>query len=173
MTHVLNLHFASSFLLIGSVFLMFPLHSTAAQLADQPAPECHWSTLNGSPVDSLQSLKGNVVYVDFWASWCTPCVQSFPFLNQLQQDLGEKGLRVMGVNLDEKVADAEKFLAEHPAKFTIVADPDKQCAKDFDVIAMPSSYLIGRDGVVRYIHRGFRPGETKTLRLIVEQLLED
>lgn len=78
----------------------------------------------------------------------------------------------MGVNLDEKVADAEKFLSEYAADFSIVADPTRQCAKDFDVIAMPSSYLVDRAGVVRFIHRGFRPGETKELRLIVEQLLD-
>ncbi|GJL76226.1 TlpA disulfide reductase family protein [Nitrosomonas sp.] len=144
----------------------------AAQLADNPPPACELTTLDGSPVESLQTLRGKVVYVDFWASWCPPCAQSFPFLNELQQDYGEQGLQIIGVNLDEKVADADQFLIRYPAEFTITADPTKQCAKDFDVIAMPSSYLIDREGIVRYIHRGFRPGETKELRLIVEQLLD-
>ncbi len=161
----------SCFLLL--LFLL-PLTASvmAAQLIDRPAPECHLTALNGLPAGSLQALKGEVVYVDFWASWCPPCIQSFPFLSGLQQDYGAQGLRVVGVNLDEKVADAEKFLSDYPAGFTIVADRSKQCAKDFDVIAMPSSYLIDREGIVRYIHRGFRPGETKELRLIVEQLLD-
>lgn len=143
----------------------------AAELVDRPVPECELTTLNGEPASGLQSMKGDVLYVDFWASWCPPCIQSFPFLDQLQKEYGAQGLRVMGVNLDEAVVDAEKFLSDYPVGFTIVADPSKQCAKDFDVIAMPSSYLIDRTGVVRYIHRGFRPGETKELRLIVEQLL--
>ena len=145
--------------------------ATAAQLANKPSPVCELTALDGSPVESLQALKGEVVYVDFWASWCPPCVQSFPFLNQLQQDFADQGLRIIGVNLDEKAADADQFLTKHSAEFAIAADPTKQCAKDFDVIAMPSSYLIDREGIVRYIHRGFRPGETKELRLIVEQLL--
>ncbi len=166
MKQIFHILFFSSLLLSLSTSIM------AAQLIDRPAPECNLTALNGAPADSLQSLKGEVVYVDFWASWCPPCIQSFPFLSGLQQDYGSKGLRVVGVNLDEKVADAEKFLADYPTGFTIVADRSKQCAKDFDVIAMPSSYLIDREGIVRYIHRGFRAGETKELRLIVEQLLD-
>lgn len=158
------------------LLLLFLLPLTASvmatQLIDRPAPVCNLTALDGVPVDSLQALKGEVVYVDFWASWCPPCIQSFPFLTGLQQEYGERGLRVVGVNLDEKVADAEKFLSDYPAGFSIVADRSKQCAKDFDVIAMPSSYLIDREGMVRYIHRGFRPGETKALRQIVEQLLD-
>lgn len=159
-------------LLMITLVLAVTKAAVSAQLVDRPAPECQLTALNGSPVDDLQAMQGKVVYVDFWASWCSPCQQSFPFLNQLQQDYGEKGLQVLGVNLDEKVGDAEKFLSEHRAEFSIVADQTKQCAKDFDVIAMPSSYLIDRSGVVRYIHRGFRPGETEALRLIVEQLLD-
>ncbi|PTN13226.1 TlpA family protein disulfide reductase [Nitrosomonas aestuarii] len=162
-------------ILLGAVLVTCPIMTAtsviAAQLADNPPPVCELTTLDGAPVESLQSLKGKVVYVDFWASWCPPCAQSFPFLNQLQKDYGEQGLQIIGVNLDEKVADADKFLTRYPAEFTITTDPTKQCAKDFDVIAMPSSYLIDREGIVRYIHRGFRPGETKELRLIVEQLL--
>ena len=162
------------FVLSSTILISFLLVSTvvvAAQLANKPSPICELTTLEGKPIESLQALKGEVVYVDFWASWCPPCAQSFPFLNQLQQDFGEQGLRIIGVNLDEKATDADKFLTRHSPKFHIAADPTKQCAKDFDVIAMPSSYLIDREGVVRYIHRGFRPGETEELRLIVEQLL--
>lgn len=154
------------------VYLSLSTSAMAAQLVDRPVPACNLTALNGAPVDSLQALKGEVLYVDFWASWCPPCIQSFPFLTGLQQEYGERGLRVVGVNLDEKIADAEKFLSDYPAGFTIVADLSKQCAKEFDVIAMPSSYLIDREGIVRYIHRGFRQGETKELRLIVEQLLD-
>ncbi|MDR4517551.1 MAG: TlpA family protein disulfide reductase [Nitrosomonas sp.] len=162
-------------LLYGAVLISLIFFATtaslAAQLANKPSPKCELTTLDGTPAENLQAFKGEVVYVDFWASWCPPCAQSFPFLNQLQQDFGEQGLRIIGVNLDEKITDADKFLSRHSAEFSIAADPTKQCAKDFDVIAMPSSYLIDREGVVRYIHRGFRPGETEELRMIVEQLL--
>ena len=152
-------------------FAIVATTATAAKLANKPAPACELTTLDGQPVESLQALKGEVVYLDFWASWCPPCVQSFPFMNQLQQEYGKQGLRIIGVNLDEKIVDANVFLDKYDAEFAIVADPTRQCAKNFDVIAMPSSYLIDREGVVRYIHRGFRPGETDKLRIIVEQLL--
>lgn len=143
----------------------------AAQLTEKASPDCEFTALDGTPAQSLHARQGDVVYVDFWASWCTPCVQSFPFLNQLSNDLKDQGLHIIGVNLDEKVADAEEFLAKNPADFAIVADQTKQCAKDFDVIAMPSSYIIDREGTIRYIHRGFRAGETHELRLIIEQVL--
>ncbi len=144
----------------------------ASSLIDKPSPECKLTTLDGLPVGSLQAMKGKVIYLDFWASWCPPCLQSFPFMNQLHQDYGQQGLRIIGVNLDEQIADADAFLSRYAAQFTIAADPTKQCAKNFNVIAMPSSYLIDKEGVVRYIHRGFRPGETEQLRTVVERLLQ-
>ncbi|MCB1985056.1 MAG: TlpA family protein disulfide reductase [Burkholderiales bacterium] len=171
--HAINL--TAYLLFYGAVLIWFASGASmvmAAQFSNKPSPVCELTTLEGEPVENLHAFKGEVVYVDFWASWCPPCAKSFPFLNQLQQDFGGQGLRIIGVNLDEKVADADKFLARHSAEFIIASDPTKQCAKDFDVIAMPSSYLIDREGVVRYIHRGFRPGETEELRMIVEQLLQ-
>jgi len=145
----------------------------AAQQSDKPSPNCAFTTLDGVPTQSLHAFQGEVVYVDFWASWCPPCVKSFPFLNQLEHEFKGQGLRVIGVNLDEKKVDAQEFLDKNPVEFDIVADQTKQCAKDFEVIAMPSSYLIDRKGNVRYIHQGFRQGETDKLRLMVEQFLTE
>lgn len=145
--------------------------ATMAEHLDEISPTCSLTTLEGTPVHNLQELKGKVVYMDFWASWCPPCVKSFPFLNELENQLKEQGLQVIGVNLDEKVADAQAFLASHPVDFSIVADPSKQCAKSFEVMAMPTSYLIDRKGNIRHIHRGFRSGETEELRALISQLL--
>ncbi|MDP1558995.1 MAG: TlpA disulfide reductase family protein [Nitrosomonas sp.] len=156
---------------VGLMFSFMVTTVSAAALSDKTAPSCTLTELDGAPVHNLQELQGQVVYVDFWASWCPPCVRSFPFLNQLAHDLKDQGLRVVGVNLDENLADAEKFLVKYPADFSIVTDPGKQCAKDFNVIAMPSSYLIDRKGVIRHIHQGFRVGEVQALRHMIEQLL--
>jgi len=145
--------------------------ATMAEHLDELSPTCSLTTLEGTPAHNLQELKGKVVYVDFWASWCPPCIKSFPFLNELENQLKEQGLQVIGVNLDEKVADAQAFLASHPVDFSIVADPSKQCAKSFEVMAMPTSYLIDRKGNIRHIHRGFRSGETEELRALISQLL--
>ncbi|CAA9889812.1 Redoxin superfamily (fragment) [Candidatus Methylobacter favarea] len=121
----------------------------------------------------LRQFSGKVLYVDFWASWCGPCVKSFPFLNSLHEKFSKEGLQILGVNLDENPADAREFLGKYPADFTVAADANEQCARDFDVKAMPSSYLIDRQGVVRHIRLGFRPGEAKELQSLVERLLAE
>jgi thiol-disulfide isomerase/thioredoxin len=134
-------------------------------------PTCNVSPIGETKTEDLQRYKGQVLYVDFWASWCGPCAKSFPFLNEMHQQFKDQGLQIVGVNLDENVDDAQAFLAKYPASFTVMADVSKQCAKDFAVKAMPSSYIIDRKGIVHHVHLGFRPGEAKELRVLVEQML--
>lgn len=136
-------------------------------------PVCDLMHQDNTPVESWKSMKGKVIYIDFWASWCPPCVKSFPFMNQLTRDFGEQGLQVVGINLDEERAEAEAFLKQFDSKFTIVFDESKRCARDFNVIAMPSTYIVDKRGLVRHIHRGFRPGETKAMRELIEALLDE
>lgn len=138
-----------------------------------PAPECSFRASGDAAATELSRLRGHVVWVDFWASWCDPCVAAIPFLNQLDRDLYEQGLRVLGVNLDEQPAAAAEFLAQHQARFLQVADPDGECPRRFGVDAMPSSYLVDRQGVVRHVHRGFRAGDAAALRRRVEELLAE
>ncbi len=94
-------------------------------------------------------------------------------MNQLHNELKDKGLQLIGVNLDENPADARAFLEKYPVDFMLAADRDGECAKKFEVKGMPTSYLIGRDGTVRHVHQGFRGGETKELYQWVEQLLAE
>jgi cytochrome c biogenesis protein CcmG/thiol:disulfide interchange protein DsbE len=104
----------------------------------------------------LENYRGEVVILDFWASWCVPCRRSFPWLNSMHAKYAEEGLVIIGVNLDHNKADAETFLSEFPADFQIYYDDDKELARQFDVIAMPSSYIIGRDGEQIKRHLGFK-----------------
>ncbi len=158
-----------------SIFVLAVLvicsQSVSADHLAQVSSACELKTLDGKPTVDLKELRGKVVYVDFWASWCPPCVKSFPFLNQLEHEMKEQGLHVIGVNLDEKAKDAEEFLAKHPAHFSIVADPSKACAKVLEVMAMPTSYIIDKKGNIRHVHQGFRPGETEELRALLTQLV--
>lgn len=108
-----------------------------------------------SPAD-LGEIKGKLVWVDFWASWCEPCRRSFPWLNQMQARYGAQGLEVVAVNLDTDKAAAQKFLREVPARFTLKFDPEGKLALKFDVQAMPSSFLYDASGNVVASHLGFK-----------------
>lgn len=94
-------------------------------------------------------------------------------MNQLHTDLHSQGLEVVAVNLDEDLADGQSFLAQHPPKFTVVADADQQCARQLALKAMPSTYLIDRKGIIRATHLGFRAGEAAEFRKTVEAVLQE
>lgn len=151
--------------------------TAAEQLAaaqDAPAaPACKLSLDQDATPGELAQYRGQVVYVDFWASWCGPCRQSFPFMNQLHSELGDKGLTVLAINLDEEAADAQSFLANHAASFKVVGGANQDCAAAFNVEAMPSSYLIDRAGKLRYVHHGFRAGDAEVLRTLAASLLAE
>jgi thiol-disulfide isomerase/thioredoxin len=136
------------------------------------APDCKLKHLaDGKPI-SLPNA-GKVLYVDFWASWCGPCLQSMPFMNELQQQYKTQGLEVIAVNLDENKEDAELFLKNHPVNVTVATNEDGNCPTQFDVQAMPSSYLIDKKGKIRHVQLGFHSSETKEMREKVKSLLEE
>jgi thiol-disulfide isomerase/thioredoxin len=122
--------------------------------AGAPAPNFSLPTAKGEVV-ALDKLRGKVVYVDFWASWCGPCRRSFPWMNEMQQKYGAKGFTVVAINVDKKRADADKFLAILPANFPVVYDESGTTPAAFAVQGMPSSYLIDARGNVSYVERGF------------------
>lgn len=103
----------------------------------------------------LAQYRGKVVYLDFWASWCVPCRHSFPWMNAMQEKYGGNGLVIIGVDLDEQRSDADIFLQQVPAQFKLVFDPQGHLAEQYNLVAMPMSFLIGRDGEVVQIHNGF------------------
>jgi cytochrome c biogenesis protein CcmG/thiol:disulfide interchange protein DsbE len=96
----------------------------------------------------LAALRGKWVYVDFWASWCGPCKQSFPWLNEMQSKYGAQGLTVVGINVDTKREDAATFLKQVPAQFTIAFDTAGATPKNYKIKGMPSSVLINPEGKV-------------------------
>jgi cytochrome c biogenesis protein CcmG, thiol:disulfide interchange protein DsbE len=140
--------------------------------AAPPAP-ARWPALellgaSGAPL--LPAVgDGRVTHVDFWASWCTPCRLSFPWMNQVHERWAAGGLRIVAINVDRRRADALRFLAQVPARFEIAFDPAGDVARRLDIQAMPSSLLVGRDGAILSTHRGFRPADVPLL----EQQLRD
>lgn len=120
----------------------------------------------------LGALKGRVVYVDFWASWCAPCRESFPWMNRLQQQLGPEGLVIVAVNVDRIRPDAERFIEAHTPHFRVVFDPEGLLPEKFAVRGMPTSFLIDRDGRVQSRHEGFRLADRDALARKVRALVE-
>ncbi len=126
-----------------------------------------------APALSLAALRGRVVYVDFWASWCAPCRESMPALDALYRRGRERGLTVLGVNKDVEDADARRFLARVAVTFPLVSDRDDALARAFGVSAMPSGYLIDRAGRVRKVLHGSTPASQAELAREVEALLAE
>jgi cytochrome c biogenesis protein CcmG/thiol:disulfide interchange protein DsbE len=114
----------------------------------------------GAPPPELAPIKGKVVWVDFWASWCAPCRRSFPWLNTMQRRYGNQGLQIIAVNVDKDRALADKFLKETPAQFALRYDPAGKLAKEFKIQVMPSSFVLDASGKVLASHAGFRLADT-------------
>jgi thiol-disulfide isomerase/thioredoxin len=121
----------------------------------------------------LGAYQGKVVYVDFWASWCGPCKQSFPWMQTMKDIYGQQGLMVTAVNLDLDRADADKFLERFRPTFEVLFDPKGSLAEFYKVQAMPSSVLIDRHGRTRFTHSGFRPIDGPIYEAQVRELLAE
>lgn len=118
------------------------------------------------------SLKGKVVIVDFWASWCLPCAESFPVLDELQKKYGDR-LVVLAVNVDEKAANMEKFLKKHPVTLTVVRDAGQKLVAVAEPATMPTSFILDGEGKVRFVHNGFHGEDTRREYLSeIESLLK-
>ena len=125
-----------------------------------------------SPLDAAE-LSGHVVYLDFWASWCTPCKQSFPWMQTMQSAYAAQGLKIVAVNLDVARADADRFLNQFHPTFDVRFDPEGQLAQYYRVHGMPSSVLIDRHGVTRFTHVGFRPIDGAIYEAQLRELLAE
>ena len=155
-------------LLAVTVVLLVALGSGSA--ISTPAP----ATLEIAPEwPLLDKYAGKVVLVDFWASWCAPCLRSFPWMNELQRRHGEAGLVIVAVNLDQERALADAFLKTTPANFRLEFDAGGDIARQFGVQAMPTSFLIDRSGTVRVRHAGFRDKQRAERERQIENLLKE
>jgi peroxiredoxin len=145
----------------------------AAQTLSGPAPNFALQTLDGQQV-SLASLKGKVVMVNFWATWCVPCRQEMPHLQALYEKYNGLGFELLAVNVEKNNADgARKWLEETPVTFTVLSDPNNEVTKLYKVQTMPSTVLVARDGTMRFIHHGYKPGFENDYQTQVRALLRE
>jgi cytochrome c biogenesis protein CcmG, thiol:disulfide interchange protein DsbE len=156
---------------ITTAFLLaMSLFSHNCFAAFNEAPDINLPGIDGTV--QLSSLKGKVVYLDFWASWCLPCKKSFPWMHDIKQNYADQGFEVLAVNLDKDRELADAFLKEMQVNFQVAFDEKGKSAADYKLRGMPSSYLIGRDGKVYASHIGFRDSDKASLEQAIKNLLD-
>jgi peroxiredoxin len=146
----------------------------ASALALEPgarAPEIGGRDLQGNEV-TIGSLRGRVVVVDFWASWCEPCAASLPVYERLYNQYRARGLTIVGISQDRQVEDARQFVSRHRISFPVVFDQGHAIARRYSPPRMPTAYVIDRQGVVRHIHAGYRSGDAERLESEIRALLD-
>lgn len=119
----------------------------------------------------LSDYRGQIVYLDFWASWCQPCRKSFSWMNRMQALYGKEGFKVIAINLDDSRKKANKFLRQIPTNFDVAFDPRANTAKSYQVKAMPSSYIIDKNGNVIHANLGFREKDEEKLEAQIRRLI--
>ena len=146
-----------------------PVHALDA---GDPAYAFEAPLLVGDRVVSLSDYGGKVVYLDFWASWCDPCTKAIPAIEQLRTEFPAKDFQVLAVNVDKSTKKATKFLKKNPIGYPSVTDPKGKLPRRFGLETMPTSYLIDRKGVIRYVHKGFRDGDLEEIRAQIARLVK-
>jgi peroxiredoxin len=140
--------------------------------AGGPAPSFTLAALTGQQA-ALSQYKGQVVMVNFWATWCGPCQQEMPLLDQMYKKYKPAGFTLIGVNVDKEAPPVRELMARKPVSFPVLLDPANQVSKAYHVDEMPSSVLIDRKGEIRYIHRGYRPGDENEYQDRIRQLIRE
>lgn len=146
--------------------------AATADIPEGAAPDFTLKSASGENL-RLSELRGEVVMINFWASWCAPCRQEMPLLDELYNQYHPLGFTILGVNVEEDPAKARQMLKEAPVNFPVVFDNKSAVSKLYDVVAMPSTVLVDRDGNVRYLHRGYKPGYEETYQQQVRELIRE
>lgn len=152
-------------------FMVTPL------LAKQPAAgsqaiDFTLARFNGEKV-TLSQLQGKIVLLDFWASWCTPCREELPMLDILQKTYGKHGFEVIAVNIDNKEENALKFLEKGRVGLRALWDKDKKVVASYDVNTMPTTFIIDKRGMIRFVHSGFKTENFQYYKRQIESLLQE
>ena len=157
---------------IGVAALGVTLTPTARAGTPAPAPDFALPAMDGSEL-RLSDLKGQVVMINFWATWCGPCRQEMPLLQQLQVKYEPLGFTLVGINVEPESAGARAWLEKVPVTFPILFDRQNQVAERFGVQGMPSSVFVDRSGRVRHVHRGYQPGDESKYADMIRSLVKE
>ena len=158
-------------MLIGLLLMAMPFLASAAEVG-KSAPDFTLKSLDG-PNLKLSEMAGNVVLINFWASWCGPCREEMPLLNALHNKYEPLGFTVLGVNVEEDINGARGFLQDFPVDFPVLLDSANAVSKQYKVIAMPTTVMVDRDGNMRYLHQGYKTGDEAKYRQMVKKLVRE
>ena len=139
---------------------------------DSAAPDFTLKSLNGKNI-RLNELKGEVILLNFWASWCGPCRQEMPELDKLHKKYQRLGFKVLGVNVEKDPTAANKLLKKNPVIFPILYDTENKVSKLYAVKGMPTTVIIDRDGKMRFLHEAYKPGYEKTYEKQIKKLIRE
>ncbi len=156
--------------LIGAL-LVAPL-SAKGPVVGNKAIDFTLKTFDGQTV-SLSQYRGKVVLLDFWASWCGPCKEEMPFLSILQKSYGKAGLVVLAVNIDKERKNALKFMDHNAVQLTPLWDAKMEVVSSYDIAKMPTTFIIDRHGVIRFMHLGFKAEQFSEYKRQIEKLLQE
>lgn len=135
------------------------------------APAFELPALDGQGEVNLSDYRGKVVWLDFWASWCPPCLVSLPQLEKLRREMPAAKFQIIAINVDDNPKKALKFLAKNPVGYPSGSDPQGKLPEAFDLQTMPTSYLIDQNGVIRHVHKGFHDGDLDSIRAEITKLM--
>ncbi len=176
MSHTTNSYWKLRGLLVACVLTCGALAGPAVFALEpgEQAPDFTLPDIQEGKADiSLSALRGKTVYVDFWASWCTPCLRSMPLINELYAKYRERGFEVVAINVDDPVDDGREFLLDTPLDYLIAADTESSLLEQYGVIGMPTSYLIDPQGVVRLVHMGFKDKDIAIIEAELTRVLDE
>jgi len=160
-------------IVLGALFTVFAATSLASSgLVGQSAPDFALKSAVGENV-RLSELRGDVVMINFWATWCGPCRQEMPLLDDLYTRYERVGFSLLGVNIDDDSSRAMKMIEELGVNFPVLFDSKKDVSKLYEVEAMPVTVLVDRDGTVRHIHHGYKPGYEDKYLTEIRSLLRE
>ena len=140
--------------------------------SEGPAPDFALKSDSGENL-RLSEFRGEVVMINFWASWCGPCRQEMPLLDELYAQYQPMGFTILGVNVEEDSSKAKQMLSDAPVNFPVLFDNDSEVSKLYNVVAMPSTVLVDRNGNVRYLHQGYKPGYEEAYQQQVRALIRE
>jgi thiol-disulfide isomerase/thioredoxin len=152
-------------------FILFLLTLTINRTAFATSPAPTFELPGDTGPIALEQYRDQVVFIDFWASWCAPCRPLFPWMNEMQERYADQGFKVIAINIDEDKAEAAKFLESVPASFAIAYDPKGNVADLYRIKVMPTSHLIDRDGNLVHTHKGFKPSDGPRIEGKIQELL--